>query len=465
MRLTDLRRTTGFRLATLFLALFGVVAILLFGYLYNQITGFEQERIDDWLRRENAELIRQDPAQLVSNFDNQSLYDPRHQRPFGLFDADGRHLAGGLPGPMPEIPVFGQPFSMPLASLPESPPGRCMAARLPDQRIALQCQNARELDHFDEELLHVLLTAGLATLSIGLVGASLIGFGAMRRLDAVTASIEEIVAGNLARRLPVHSRHDDVDRLVMVVNGMLDEIERLMNEVKGVCDAIAHDLRTPMTRMVGALERAQRRATGEADYRAAIDEAIVETGGMLRTFNALLRISEIESGLRRSGFIGVDLAAVADDVFEFYEPTAEDKRIRFELRRPPGQAFLIQGDPNLLFEALANVVDNALKFAPPGGHVRMVLAQDAGTASIAVSDDGPGIAPGEREAVLRRFYRGEFSRHAPGSGLGLSLVSAVAGMHGMRVGFNDVAAGLEIVLSWPVEAHGGKARAAAITPA
>jgi signal transduction histidine kinase len=453
MRLTDLRRTTGFRLATLFLALFGVVAILLFGYLYHQITGFEQERIDDWLMREHAEVRRQDPARLIGWFDNQSFYDPRHQRPFGLFDARGIHLAGGYPGPMPRIAVFDKPFSVRLESLPDNPPGRCIAARLPDERISLQCQNARELDHFDEELLHALVSTGLATLAIGLVGACFIGFSAMRRLAAVTESIEEIVAGNLGRRLPVRSQHDDVDRLVVVVNGMLDEIERLMHEVKGVCDAIAHDLRTPMTRMLGALDRAQRRATTEVEYRAAIDEAIVETGGMLRTFNALLRISEIESGVRRSGFIRVDMAAVADDVFEFYEPTAEERQVHFDVHRPPGHSFVIQGDPNLLFEALANLVDNALKFTTAGGHVQIVLQESANTASIVVTDDGPGILPSEREAVLRRFYRGEYSRHAPGSGLGLSLVSAVAGMHGMRVGFHDVPRGLEIALSWPVDSR------------
>jgi signal transduction histidine kinase len=315
----------------------------------------------------------------------------------------------------------------------------------------LQCQNTRELDHFDEELLHALLSTAMITLVIGLVGASLIGISAMRRLDAVTASIEEIVAGNLSRRLPVHSKRDDVDRLVGVVNGMLDEIERLMNEVKGVCDAIAHDLRTPLTRMLGGLERAQRRAKTESEYRAAIDETIVETSGLLRTFNALLRISEIESGVRRAGFATVDLAAVADDVFEFYDPTAEDKQIAFELQRTVAGPLEIQGDPNLLFEALANLVENAIKFAPHGGHVRIAVFRDKTGAGITVSDDGPGIAPAEQQAVLRRFYRGEASRHTPGSGLGLSLVLAVAGMHGMSIVFKDTTPGCEVLLYKPTE--------------
>ncbi|WP_341316826.1 ATP-binding protein [Paraburkholderia sp. IMGN_8] len=451
MRLTELHRTTGFRLATLFLVLFGVIAVLLFGYLYHEITGFEQERIDDWLMREHAELVREDPNELVARFQHQGQVDPRRQRPFALFDTGGKHLAGGYPGEQPAIPHFDKPFSMRLANLPGHPPGRCIAARLSDSRIALQCQNVRELDHFDEELLHALLSTAMLTFVIGLIGASLIGISAMRRLDAVTASIEEIVAGNLSRRLPVHSKRDDVDRLVGVVNGMLDEIERLMHEVKGVCDAIAHDLRTPLTRMLGGLERAQRRAKTEAEYRAAIDETIVETTGLLRTFNALLRISEIESGVRRKGFTNVDLAAVADDVFEFYEPTAEDKQISFEVRRTATGPLEIQGEPSLLFEALANLVENAIKFAPHGGKVRLTVFRDRTGAGVSVSDNGPGIAPAEQQAVLRRFYRGEASRHTPGSGLGLSLALAVAGMHGMSIRFNDAAPGCEVMLYKPNE--------------
>ncbi|TDQ89445.1 signal transduction histidine kinase [Paraburkholderia silvatlantica] len=453
MRLTELHHTTGFRLATLFLALFGVIAILLFGYLYREITGFEQERIDDWLMREHAELIREAPDELIARFQHQDQFDPRRQRPFALFDTGGKHLAGGYPGEQPAIPYFDEPFSMRLANLPGHPPGRCIAARLSDGRIALQCQNTRELDHFDEELLHALLSTAMLTFVIGLIGASLIGISAMRRLDAVTASIEEIVGGNLSQRLPVHSKRDDVDRLVSVVNGMLDEIERLMHEVKGVCDAIAHDLRTPLTRMLGALERAQRRAKTESEYRSAIDETIVETTSVLRTFNALLRISEIESGVRRKGFTNVDLAAVADDVFEFYEPTGEDKQIVFEVQRTASGLQEIQGDPNLLFEALANLVENAIKFAPHGGTVRIALWQDARGVGVTVKDDGPGIARAERDAVLRRFYRAEASRHTVGNGLGLSLVAAVAGIHGMTLEFKDTCVGCEISLFKPAHGH------------
>jgi len=451
VRLTELHRTTSFRLATLFLAMFGFASILLFGYLYVEITGFETERVDEWLRREHAELIREKPDDLVARFEHQNQYDPRTQRPFGLFDASGHHLAGGYPGDRPAIPAFDKPFSLRLHGLPHNPPGRCIAARFPDERVALQCQNTRELDHFDEELLHALLSAAVLTLVVGLLGAALIGVGSVRRLDAVTASIKEIVAGNLSQRLPMHSKQDDLDRLVRVVNGMLDEIERLMREVKGVCDAIAHDLRTPLTRLIAGLERAQRRAQTKEEYREALENTIAEAGGMLRTFNALLRISEIESGVRRESFEPVDLSAVAMDAVELYEPAAEDKGITLALERSSPEPYSMQGDPSLLFEALANLVENATKFAPLGGHVCVHLFSNASGFGVSIRDDGPGIALKERQAVLGRFYRGEASRHTPGNGLGLSLANAVAGMHGMEIRFAEVHTGCEVQLFKPHE--------------
>ncbi|KVR69284.1 hypothetical protein WK24_12495 [Burkholderia vietnamiensis] len=450
VQLTDLHRTTSFRLATLFLAMFGIVSLVLFAYLYVEITGFETERIDDWLVREHAATVRDANADLAARFTHQSQFDPRQQRPFGLFDAQGKHVAGGYMGDRPPIPVFDKPFSMRLTVSGERRvPGRCIAAQLPDGRTALQCQNTRELDHFDEELLHVLATAGLLMLLTGLVGAAFVGVGAVRRLDAVTRSIEEIVSGNLSLRLPVHTKHDDMGRLVHVVNGMLDEIERLMHEVKGVCDAIAHDLRTPLTRLLAGLERAQRRARSEADYRAAIDDTIAEAGNILHTFNALLRISEIESHARQQNFSIVDLATVTDDVVEYYEPTAENKHITLDYRRVQNGPFELKGDRNLLFEALANLVDNAIKFSPDGGHVSVQPFRDSAGVGITIADDGPGIAPTERQAVLRRFYRVETSRHTTGSGLGLSLAAAIATMHGMTLRFNDVDVGCSVTLHAP----------------
>jgi signal transduction histidine kinase len=270
----------------------------------------------------------------------------------------------------------------------------------------------------------------------------------LRRIDAVTRAIERIVRGNLSERLPAGGgRAGDLDRLVQVVNGMLDDIERLMQEVKGVSDGIAHDLRTPLTRLLAGLERAQRRAASAGEYAAAVEAAIVETQGILATFSAMLRIAEVEDGARRAGFTRLDLAQVAADVTELYDPLAEAKGVTLALKTAGPGPVEIPGDPSLLFEAIGNLVDNAIKFTPAGGCVTVRVFQEDGRRGVAVADTGPGIPAAEREAVLRRFYRAEKSRHTPGSGLGLSLVAAVAKLHGLRLTIEDAHPGCRVTLA------------------
>jgi signal transduction histidine kinase len=448
VRLIELSRTTGFRLAAMFVAVFGAVQLLLFAYLYVQIMGFDLERVDDWLAREHATAMRQSPDRIAADIAHHASIDSRGRFPFALLDAQGRHLVGAYLGELPPIPRFGKPFStrIPTANSLRGYPARCIADRLVDGRIVLQCEIMRDIDHFDEELLHALLVAGLAMLAIGIASAFMFGTAAVRRLEELTASIEVVMAGDLTGRLPHASASDEVGRLVTVVNRMLDDIERLMHEVKGVCDAIAHDMRTPLTRLLASLERAQRRSLSAADYRAVIDDSVEELHGLLRMFKALLRISEIESSVRSASFCDVDLATVMDDVVEFYEPIAEEKSITLECRRGEPEQLALRGDPNLLFEALGNLLENAIKFAPRGGRVCIALFREGPAFGIRVADNGPGIAVVDRQAVFRRFYRAEASRNTPGSGLGLSLAHAIAAMHDMSIEILDVAAGCTIEL-------------------
>jgi signal transduction histidine kinase len=448
VRLIDLSRTTGFRLAAIFVAVFGAVQLLLFGYLYVQITGFDRERIDDWLLRERTSLLRQQPEDFAAVIKRHTAIDSVGRFPFALFDADGRRIAGGYPGDQPPIPRFGQPFATRIAApgRPRGNPARCIAERVGGGMVTLQCQITRDLDHFDEELLHALLVAGLAMLAIGIASAIALGSAAVRRLDQLTASIKVVMAGDLTGRLPLSSTKDEMGRLTMVVNRMLDDIERLMHEVKGVCDAIAHDLRTPMTRLLASLERAQRRTLSTSEYRAVIDDAVDELQGLLRTFKSLLRISEIESSARASSFHEVDLAAVMDDVVELYEPIAEQKRIALAYRRSGSESLQMRGDPNLLFEALGNLLENAIKFTPYGGHVSIEPFREELVFGIRIADTGPGIPVEDRQAVFRRFYRAEASRNAPGTGLGLSLAYAIATMHDMALEILDAPAGCTVQL-------------------
>jgi signal transduction histidine kinase len=292
------------------------------------------------------------------------------------------------------------------------------------------------------------LASGIITGGLGLAGAAFIGASAIRRIDAVTLAIQRIVAGDLSGRLPSKGTSDDLDRLVQVVNGMLSDIESLMHEVKGVCDNIAHDLRTPLTRLLAGLERAARRANSPEEYAAAVEEAILETKAVLLTFNAMLRISEVADGARRAGFTSVNLSQTAADAVEFYDPLAETRGVALTLVSDGPALADMPGDPSLLFEAIGNLLDNAIKFTPTGGHVTVRTFCNAGTMGVSVSDTGCGIPVGEREAVLRRFYRSEASRHTSGSGLGLALVAAIARLHAMDLAITDADPGCRVTLSY-----------------
>jgi len=227
----------------------------------------------------------------------------------------------------------------------------------------------------------------------------------------------------------------------MVVNAMLDELERMVGEVKGVCDNLAHDMRTPLGRLLAGLERTQRRDTDEAGLREAIDTAICELKDTLQIFGALLRISEIEDGVRRAGFRQIDLAQIARDAVDYHQPVAEERGIRLILSAP--DRLMIEGDAGLLFEAMTNLLDNAIKFVGAEGHVELSITPGP---CIRVADDGPGIPFDERQAVMRRFQRGEASRHLPGNGLGLPLVSAIARLHGLATEIGDRQPGCVVTL-------------------
>lgn len=448
MRLIELQRTTSFRLAALFVAIFGCVSVLLFSYLYLAITGFETDRVDDWLQREYVAMAKMTQQQMEARFRFLSISDPTNHLANGLFAQDGRYIQGSLTAPPIDVNAFGAPFSARLHSTPGAPFARCIALQFKNGAYAMRCQDTAELQRFSDKLLHTLLFVGGMTFLLVLLGSLLFSMRAMRRLNAVTDSITRIVAGDLSQRLPTRRSEDDIERLIRVVNHMLQEIERLMSEVKGVCDYIAHDLRTPLTRMITGIERTlshSEQSTETADCRAALEKTRSEATGMLRTFNGLLRISEIESGARRRAFRSVDLASLVRDVFEYYDPCAEEKSIKFKYQIDDEASYEIDGDPNLLFDALANVVENAIKFAPCNGEVSLSLASRVDGFVLAVIDNGPGISDNERKAVTGRFYRGEASRHSSGNGLGLSLANAVATMHGMRLGFDRTAAGCRVV--------------------
>jgi signal transduction histidine kinase len=448
VRLSDIPRTTSFRLALLFLALFGTASLILFGFLYWQTAGYLASGIDDWVAREMAARVAAEEAELNRRIAAHVVDDPAGRRPFALFDPDGHWIAGNpaaLPSPLPGMDrVFD--FTLPRGG--KAAPFRGIVHRLPSGNIFMVAQDMRDPREFRDLLLGAMASGGLVVLIFGLTGAAIIGAGALGRIDGVTRAIERIVDGDLSGRLPSSGRGGDLNRLIQVVNRMLDEIERLMREVKGVTEDIAHDLRTPLTRLLAGLERVRRRARSVGEYEVAVDDAIAETKSVLSTFAALLRIAEVEAGARRAGFTTLDLVTLAADVAELYEPVAESKGIGFSLETGGhGGPAEIPGDPSLMFEATSNLVDNAIKFTPAGGRILLRSFNAADRVGIEVTDTGPGIPEAEREAVLRRFHRVEKCRTiTPGSGLGLSLVAAVAKLHGLHLAIEDAQPGCRVRL-------------------
>lgn len=453
VRLSDLRHTTSFRLGLLFAGLFGATSLLLFGFVYYQTLNYLSRDLDAWLLRESHGRAAMPAGELARTLTERTAAEPDKMRPIVLFRPDGTWLAGDravLPSPLPPT---DKPFQLMMQRDGEAAPFRGIVQRLPSGEILLVAQDLRGVNGFRAALLSSLLWAGCAALLLGLIGAVVTGRGALGRIDRVTSAIERIITGDLSRRLPSDGRGGDLDRLVQVVNRMLDEIERLMHEVQGVTEDIAHDLRTPLTRLLAGLERVRRRGSAADEFELAVDEAIAEAKEILTTFAALLRIAEVESGARRAGFRPLDLNTVAADVAELYEPVAENKGIALLLETPVADAEIV-GDSSLLFEALSNLVDNAIKYCPVGSQVSLHVLAAEGQLRIEVRDTGPGIPEGEREAVLRRFHRVDKSRTEPGSGLGLSLVAAVAKLHDLRLTIGDACPGCRITLWGHREAPG-----------
>jgi signal transduction histidine kinase len=288
----------------------------------------------------------------------------------------------------------------------------------------------------------------LLILILGTVGGALLSRNMLRRLDTINRASGEIMRGDLTRRVPLNGSGDEFDALAVNLNLMLDRIERLMKGLREVTDSVAHDLRTPLNRLRNRLEESVARLNASGSQASEIERAIAETDQLIGTFNALLLIAETDAGTTRAAMSTLELGAVAADVVELYEPLADEKKVSLALL--PGGSVAIEGNRSLIAQALANLVDNAIKYTPAGGKVRIRTAVTPESIDLSVADSGPGIPLADRPRVTERFVRLEASRSSPGTGLGLSLVAAVAHFHGADLVLEDnMPSGLKAVLRFP----------------
>lgn len=448
VRLNKIWHTTGFRVAITFLLIFIFSVLLLFGYIYWKTTHYMIREVDESLQARAAQIKTIPIEKLESLIEKSVKNDSSLLEPLSLFTDKGQYIAGDLRS-LPEKIKFNTPYEFYIRRISNSKRLvlRGILYKVPESNIiVIVSSNIRGLHEFNELLVGAMLSSLGIILIMGGLGAILISQGAQRQLDKTTAAIKKIIQGDLKERLPVNNKRNDINLLAQILNQMLDEIERLMQHLKTACDDIAHDLRTPLTKLLAGLERMQRKERSKEEYEQAINQAIEEAQALLYTFKSLLKISEVENSLQRHNFSTVDLNTIVNDVVEFYEPVAEEKEIELTLHKKD-KPLIIQGDQYLLFDALSNLLDNALKFTPNHGHVSVTLENTPQKIVLKVTDTGIGIPEAERKDVLRRFYRSERSRHTPGNGLGLSMVAAVAHMHNMTLTIEDANPGCCICLT------------------
>lgn len=443
MQHPDFLRTTGFRWGIAVAGILATVVSLLLAFVYWQCTTTLLSPLDISLADIAARLAPDTTPHILSDFADHTEYDPRRVKLRGLFDAVGDRIGGNLSAVPPALRLNGAPQTVVAvrsdARGRDTETIRAVAERLSDGRILVIGRNIDELLGFLGRIERILLLALVPAVLLCVGGGVLAGLRAQRRLTVLRRAAARIMAGHLTERLPVHARGDDLDQLVHIVNRMLDELETLVRDIKGVGDDIAHDLRTPLTWVRARLERGRDHATSQHELNEAVEEAIDGLDQALDVVVALLRIAEIEHGRRYAGFGQLDLGDIVAEVGELYAPIAEDRGLCLEVHADAVPA--VAGDRDLLFEAVANLVDNAMKFTPLGGRVSVSVETAARGPLIRVADTGPGIPAQERENVFRRFYRSDKSRHTDGVGLGLNLVAAVVNLHGFALTLRDNAPG------------------------
>jgi signal transduction histidine kinase len=411
------------------LAIFGSFAFVYLQSIHDILT-----RIDAAITEEADIIAGQTPERRLQSLQERMRQDPRRVKPIGIFSADGNRLAGNiesLPSGLPSDAASQDTRIVRIDAFGREPQtARATARRLSNGDILLVAWSNDINDEIAGIIKRGLALALVPALCLGLGAAIVLSIRAQKRVEEVNQRVQRIVAGQLRERLPTRGVNDPFDRLAVIVNGMLDEIEALVHSMAGAGDDIAHDLRTPLTRVRVMLERGRNNAATLEELRATVDQAIVGLDQSLAIITALLRITEIEHSQRLAGFSQVALADLVREVGDLYEPIAEDKRVAFTVGAD--EDVTVRGDRDLLFEAIANLVDNAVKFTPEGGRVELSLSREGDEGIVRVRDTGPGIAEAEQDFVARRFYRSDKSRTNPGLGLGLSLVAAIAKLHGFR---------------------------------
>jgi signal transduction histidine kinase len=428
-------RQSAFRYVVVLLTAITVTIGLSFGFAYFQTSGNELiKQIDDLVLQEAAVISEGAGLGQMNAYEERVRQDPRRVKPTAIFSTDGHRLSGNVDKLPPGMEIGAPPQRVSIIRTDQVPRhvqnARAVLRLLPDGNILFVGWSTADNEQAASMVQRGLLFGLIPALALGLAASLFFGLNAHKRVTEMQRRISQIVAGDLKQRLPYRNAQDPIDNLAQIVNGMLDEMQTFIEDLAAVGDDIAHDLRTPLARVRIGLERARRNATTLEALQGAADRAISELDHAISIVTAILRVREIEQTRRLQAFDEVELAELVCEVGDLYEPIADEKQLTFTVQA--NEKRVVHGDRDLIFEAIANLVDNAVKFTPECGSIDVCLTASPDGAALRVSDTGPGVAESERSLLVQRFYRADTSRHTKGLGLGLTLVAAITKLHGFR---------------------------------
>ena len=455
-QIPQLFHTTTFRLALSYLAIFTVSAMALLALVSWSTSVFIEWQVQETVEAEAAGLSDMYRERGIKGLNdavaNRSNMDMERRAVYLLQTPDGSRMAGNLfgwPGQQSD-PEGWVRFQM--ERLGDGGFSTEVLARtyvLPEKYRLLVGRSLHETKRVKSAINRALGWGLALTVLLGIVGGYFTSRHMLQRVDAMSRTARRIVGGDMKSRMRLTGARDEFDQLATSFNEMMDEIEHLVDGIQTVTDNIAHDLRTPLNRLRSRIDLALMRPDDAATFRHTMEETLEEADNLLATFNALLTIGHAESGQRLHDFEPLNLDQLVQDVVELYEPLAEDKQIT--LTCPSLTPLTVSGHRHLLFQALANLLDNAVKYTPDGGQVAIGISEQDGCPAICVADSGPGIPNHDRQRVLDRFVRLDRTRSTPGNGLGLSLVKAVARLHNADLQLQDNAPGLKVCLRFPAQ--------------
>jgi signal transduction histidine kinase len=450
--LTKTLTSSTFKLALIAIGTFGVIASAIFSYVYLSTSAYVRSRSDRAIMLEYSSLQdayhRSGRDGLLALARQRTADRSFSDSVYVLADPGLAILGGNLKVWPPTITAAGgwAEFRAPPRSPNEEtrPLIRAMLGTFPGGDRLLVGRDISDLDSFTD-LIKTAVISGVALIFVlAGVASILVTRRTVGRIESIIATSQAIMLSGLDKRIPLRGSNDEWDRAAQNLNLMLDRIETLMGEIKQVSDNVAHDLRTPLTRMRGRLEKAFHGQRIANDDQWLIGETIADLDAVLQMFLSITRIAQIETQARKDAFRTVNLVDIASEVVELYDAAAEQDKTHLTVAGD--REVLVTGDRDLIFDAIANLVDNAIKHGRAGGQVVVAAENIDGNPVVSIADDGPGIPADQHEHVFKRFYRLEHSRFTPGNGLGLSLVAAVAGLHGVKIDLLDNSPGLKIKL-------------------